>query len=394
MVGLLQEWERDRRLLVDQQSQEERVLRALVMEKPTMLTAGAPTTLRPAASLLVAPQMVGDTPVQMMLLRHPVKDRLDRVVQEVRQRLGPVLAEEVERVVRAEFEDVVLEPLVFAVGTKDEQEAAARVRESAERFFEGTWIHRPLHALNRIPPVDAAGHPVLRRKLRGVVQFLEECAAHGRLGGYDFDRLRRKLGLTAAGVAAGGAATDIGAMGAAELAGLPAETLSADQLQQAFQAAVRLDAQELGVKFAQALVGRPADAGPADRGRWYFYLADRAVAEGNTDLALDHVNEGERVDCERNEGRRRNEFELRRGQVHVKRREADQAHDVFDRLLERDPANAKTRGAAVEGMLSLRQGARALRFAEGGLAAARQENDRDSEQYFLELAEAARKQGG
>jgi hypothetical protein len=35
-----------------------------------------------------------------------------------------------------------------------------------------------------------------------------------------------------------------------------------------------------------------------------------------------------------------------------------------------------------------------LRFAEEGVAAARQQNDRDSEQYLLELAAAAKKQMG
>jgi hypothetical protein len=35
-----------------------------------------------------------------------------------------------------------------------------------------------------------------------------------------------------------------------------------------------------------------------------------------------------------------------------------------------------------------------LRFAEEGVAAARQANDRDSEQYLLELVAAAKKQMG
>lgn len=45
-------------------------------------------------------------------------------------------------------------------------------------------------------------------------------------------------------------------------------------------------------------------------------------------------------------------------------------------------------------MLSLKQGARALRFAEDGLTIARQRGDRDSEQYLQELAGAAKKQMG
>src|SRR5262249_26870093 len=109
------------------------------------------------------------------------------------------------------------------------------------------------------------------------------------------------------------------------------------------------------------------------------------------DAALDHVNEGERIDCEHNEGKRRNDYELRRAQVHAKRGEVDQAFEVFTRLVERDPGNMKVRGAAAEAMLAARDGAKALRFAEDGLVKARQRNDRDSEQYLMELAAAARK---
>src|SRR5205823_5123818 len=103
-------------------------------------------------------------------------------------------------------------------------------------------------------------------------------------------------------------------------------------------------------------------------------------------------NEGERVDCEQNEGRRRNDYEVRRGQVHVKRGEADQAQDVFRRLIEREPSNLKYRGTAAEAMLALKQPARALQFAEEGLAAARHANDRDSEGYLMELVAATKRQ--
>jgi hypothetical protein len=181
-------------------------------------------------------------------------------------------------------------------------------------------------------------------------------------------------------------------MGTAELAGLKVEGLTLEQLEQAYQAAQKLDAEELAAHFARALVARPPQPERADRFPWYSYLTQRALKEGKTDEALDLVNEGEKADCEHNEGRRRNDYELRRGQVHVKRREADAAEDVFRRLIEREPSNLRYRGAAAEAMLSLQQGARALRFAEEGLAAARQANDRDSEQYLMELAKAARKQ--
>jgi tetratricopeptide (TPR) repeat protein len=389
LFALLQEWERDRRLAGVQASQEEGVLSAVVLEKPTVLTAGVtgPPQRVAAYLLLVGP---------LLRLRHPVKESLDRVCAEVQQRAGPGMSPGLEKVSPATFSDVVLEAVAFPVGVTDKAVGEQRARDFAAAYFEETWIHRPLHALSGVPPVDAAGHPSLRKKLLGVIQFLQDCAAGGIVQTYDFDRLRRKLGLLGGAPAAPGApaaAADIGALGAAELAALPSD-LPDGQLEQAYQAALRLDAQDLASRFARELVARPPRPDRPDRAPWYFHLIQRALAEGNTDEALNRVNEGERADAEHNEGRRHNDYEQRRAQVHLKRGEAEQAQEVFDRLLERDPGDLRARGRAAEAMLSLRQGARALRFAEEGLARARQQNDRDSEQYFLELVAAARKQVG
>ncbi len=392
VMALLQGWERDHRLVGVQSKQEEGILSGLVLEKPTVLAAGAGPPQRLGAYLLILGPL--------LRLRHPNKAMLDSVCAEVQQRAAAGLTPPVERVTPAAFSDVVLDAVVFPIGP-DREASLKRILEHAQQYFEETWIHKPLKALGGVPPVDAAGHRGLRKKLRGVVEFLRQCAAHGVIQGYDFDRLRRKLGLlepapapaaAAAGAAAG--AGDIGAMGAGELAGLEAGGLSPEQLEQAYQSAVRLDAAELAGRFARELIGRPAHAERPDRAPYYFHLAQRALAEGNTDEALNLVNEGERVDCEQNEGRRRNDYELRRAQVHMKRGEVDQAQEVYDRLVERDPTNLRARCSAAEAMLSQRQGARALRFAEEGLAQARKQNDRDSEQYFLELVGAARKQGG
>src|SRR5262249_25118790 len=150
---------------------------------------------------------------------------------------------------------------------------------------------------------------------------------------YDFDRLRRKLGLLdgapPAAAAAGGA--DIGAMGTAELSALAVDSLSEAQLEQARQSAVKLDVQELATKFAQTLIARPRTPGEntlPDRGPTYLYLVQQAVAANDTDTALNLINDGESDDCEHNEGRRQADYELRRAQVLVKRREADAAFEV------------------------------------------------------------------
>jgi hypothetical protein len=183
-------------------------------------------------------------------------------------------------------------------------------------------------------------------------------------------------------------------MGTAELAALSSTNLSDEQLEQAYQTAVKLDAEELAANFARQLIARPVGSERLDRFPWYSYLSQHALRSGDKEAALDYINEGEKADCEHNEGRCRNEYELRRGQIHVKRGELEQAAEVFQRLIERVPNNFRYRGSAAESMLSLRQPARALRFAEEGVVAARQANDRDSERYLQELAAAAKKQIG
>jgi hypothetical protein len=182
-------------------------------------------------------------------------------------------------------------------------------------------------------------------------------------------------------------------MGTAELAGLAVDSLSDEKLDQAYQAAKSLDARELAGRFAQALVSRPARPGQPDRFPWYAHLVELALGEKNTDQALKWVDEGQNADREQNEGQRQNDFELRRGQILAKRGDAAAAGDVFEQLIERAPDQMRYRGSAAEAMLGLKDAARALRFAEGGLAKSRQQNNRESEEYFKELVAAAKKQG-
>jgi hypothetical protein len=384
---LLQDWEQSHRLVGLQSRQEENFLSGLVLEAPPLLTAGTVLTqpARLASYLLIVEGI--------LRLWGSVKESLDRVRAELVQRVGAGITEARQEVGPAHFTDVVMEAITFPVGATNQQQADQMLTDHAARFFEEAWIHRPLRSLTGVPPIDAAGHGTLRKKLRGVIQFLAECAALGLLHAYDFERLRRKLGLLEAAPAAK-AGPNIAAMGTAELAALPADQIPDEQLEEAFQTAVKLDARDLAGRFAKDIVARPPRAERPDRYPWYTHLIQSALQEGNTDAALDYVNEAEKADCEQNEGRRRNEYELRRGQIHAKRGETDAARDVFQRLIERVPTELRYRGSAVEAMLSARQGAPALQFAEQGLAKAREQNDRDSEQYFMELVAAAKKMAG
>jgi tetratricopeptide (TPR) repeat protein len=391
LFNWLQEWQREHRLTAVQVRREEGVVSAVILDRAGLVTAGGAANPFPklGAYLLI----IND----LLRVWSTNEQALERIRQDLQQGAGPSLSE--PRLVRgpAHFGDVFAEAVVFPSGVS-EAEAQTLLQEHIQRYFEENWIHRPLRSLNNVPPIDAAGQPTLRKQLLGVVQFLQECAT-GSPPPYDFDRLRRKLGLLSGGAAEArpgseGAALDIQAMETAELAALEPEKLADEQVEQAYQVAQKLDARELASRFARTLVGRPPRPDRPDRFPWYAYLVQSALAKGDTQSALQYVDEGEKADCEYNEGRRRNDYELRRGQVLAKGGDTESARDVFERLIARAPNELRYCGTAAESMLSVKRGATALQFAEQGLARARQQNNRESEQYFLELVEAAKKQTG
>jgi tetratricopeptide (TPR) repeat protein len=388
MQALLQEWH-DTGRLVQVPTGEEGVFFALLLEltRSGLITAGLPGV--EVARLAGYLTILGPN----AQVRGADEEAVGRLREQMRERLRLNLGEAQEKRRPARFADVVSEAI--SLPTRGSEGAPGPV-ENAQKYYEEKWPQQARKSLSGNTPVDAASHTNLRKKLRGVVRFIADCAVGGMLNGVDFDKVRRKLGLlageSAAPAASAGAAPDPASMGAAELAGLKADVLSDEQLEQAFQSAQKLDAQELAAHFARSLVGRPANAARPDRYPAHAYLIQRALAEGQLDAALDHVNEGERADCEQNEGRRRNDYELRRAQVHTRRGEADQAEDTYRRLIERVPDQLKYRGSAAEAMLTLKQPTRALKFAEEGIEQARRQKDRDSEQYLLELAGAAKKQ--
>jgi tetratricopeptide (TPR) repeat protein len=372
-----------------QVNQEEGMLMAVILDPP-------PPALTPELTAKQMPRigamamLVGG----MVRMWHINKDAWQRTVDALKAAIGPALAGE-PYVTRgpAKFHEILNDALPLMRGNATEEERKSFAQEHFAKHFEEIWLQRPLKSLGNVPPIDAAGHPVLRKKLLGAIQFLQEIAAGGKLD-YDFERLRRKLNLTA-GAAPAEATTagpDIAAMAAPELAALKLDELADPQLEEVFQTAQKLDARDLAGKFAQALVNRPSRADKPDRFPWHNHLIQLAITQNDWDAALKYLNDGEKDDCEHNEGRRRNDYELRRGQVHAKQGVFDQAQEVFDRLIARVPSELKVRVSAAEAMLSAKQAGQALKYAEAGLAEARKQNSRDFEGHFLELADAARRQ--
>jgi tetratricopeptide (TPR) repeat protein len=385
MIDFLQRWDNEQRLGGVKNDEEQRTLMGIVLDREGgLVQAGA--NVQPGRFGTYFALAGG-----YFRLWTTNREVLERIRHEAEQSAGASLSEPRRSRKNAKFSDVFIDALIFPLRTEETDKAQAIIREHGQRYLEEQWARRSLKSLSGTTPLDAAGHANLRKKLLGAVQFLEACAA-GPNQTFDFDRLRHKLGI---GPKPAGEAVNqqlaFDAMSAADLAALAIEKLDVAQLDQAQKAAQKLDAQELGVHFAKALVARPA-ASDSDRYATFAYLVQQSLANGDFAAARGYVDSGEKHDCEHNEGRRRNDFELRRGQVLAKQGEAGAAKGVFERLIHRSPDDFRFRAAAAESMLSLKHGADALRFAEEGLQLARAKNNRDSEQHFMELAAAARKQ--
>jgi tetratricopeptide (TPR) repeat protein len=389
-LQVLSEYEKQGLLAGARVDEEQGIVSALILETPPpALTPelAAKQSLKPAAYF----RLVGN----FVRIWNSEKESLDKVLGFFKEKLGGMIAEAHAGRAPAKMLDIFSPGLRIPRQAASNEEAAARVREVFEKYFEDEWLYRPLKSLNGVKPVDAGGDPVLRKKLRGVLLFLKECAALTRTP-YDFERLTSKLGMSSAAPAStspadGASKPNIAALSAEQLAGVAPDTLSSAELDLAYQTALKLDARELAGKFASLLVGRPPYAERSDRFPLYQLLVNQATAQGNFDSALDYVNEGEADDCSNNEGKRRNEWELRRAQLHAKRGEYDQAKDVFDRLIARVPNEMSYRISATETMLSARQKEHALAYAKEGHAAAVKQKNRDLEGHFQELMSAAQK---
>jgi tetratricopeptide (TPR) repeat protein len=390
-VAELGELERAGLLAGTRVNQEEGVLSAIILEPPPpALTPEleARQGLKPAAYVAMMSNFIR--------LWNTKREPLDAAFERIRQKLGDLIVQTQSTRGPAKFLEALSEAIAFPRNLASQDDAQQRMREGFEKFYEDVWIHRPLKSLGNVSPMDAVGHGALRKKLRGVLQFLGECFALTKYP-YDFDRLLRKLGLLDAAAQTdvpsdAGQKVDVTTLGAAELAGLKVESLASAELDQAYQAALKLDAKDLAGKFAAQLVERPAYAERADRFGLFQFLINQETAAGNLDSALDFLNDGERDDCEHNGGRRRNEYELRRAQLHAKRGEFDDAERVYDGLIARMPTELNYRVNAAETMLSARQGAKALKYAKDGGAVALKQNSRDLEGHFKELMAAAQKQ--
>jgi tetratricopeptide (TPR) repeat protein len=426
IMGLLRAWEQGRRLRGVRANQETGVMTALIVEElPSLLAVGSATLARVTAKMIIAGGAIR--------LFHPDRDSVAKVADEIRTALQLAVEQPIEQTTPIAFGDVVLEALAHPTQTSDVGAAESKLKEHSRHYFEDVWIHRPLRSLSGVPPIDAPGSKTLRKKLFGVVKFLEDCfdsvRPHKQIGeqfvpvdSYDLGDLRHKLGLeyvsapppdvkvppdapasreherperTASPPVAHAPGSpkkrDISALNAAELAGLDVAALSVEELEQAMRAALKLDARELAVAFARAGLGKPFDPAKPDRYPLYATAITGSVAEGEPAKAVELAEQGEKYDAEHNAGNRAVEFALKKAQLFVKMKDADRAAAAFDGLIATHPDEGKFYTTAAEEMLRMKKPAKALAFAERGVETARRTNNRDLEGHSQELVAAAKR---
>jgi tetratricopeptide (TPR) repeat protein len=427
--GLLQTYSQSGKLRGVRVNRETNVIVGLIVEElPSLIAVGSVTLARVAARL-----MIGQGAVR---LSHPNRESVAKVADDIRTALQLAVEQPVESTTALSFGDVVLEALAQPTGSADEALLEAKLRDYATHYFEDVWIHRPLKALSGNSALDAVGSKVLRKHVFGVVKFLADCfesiVPQKQVGQdlvplnlYDFAGLRHKLNLEyvradppkvhvpveapaapaappapapSAPVAAAGAARppepkkrDIGSMNAAELAALDLAALSVGELEHAMLAAVKLDARDLAVAFAQAGLVKPFDAATPDRYRLYAVAITGAATGGDTTRAAELIDRGAQYDADHNGGQRATDYKLQKTRLYVKAKDADRAATEYESLVAMHPDEGKFYTTAAEDMLRLRAGAKALQFAEAGLEAARRTNNRDLEGHCEELVAAAKR---
>jgi tetratricopeptide (TPR) repeat protein len=388
---------KERRLIGVRVDRERALITGILLDEVAPFSSSVGSAVaRTLAYLMVAPGG--------LRIYHAAEESVDKAADEIDAKLPPAVGPAQSHKSRVDFSDVALEAMAYPTEDTALDPIEHKLRDFARNFFEEIWVQRPFRALSGATPLDAASHPTYRKRLGGLVRFYQDCfdgispwaneaEKQKKVSLYDFDRLRRKLGLISGVPQAGAGEIDFDTLSVGELAGLSSESWDDDQLGKAFRAAIRLDARDLAGKYSRIAVSRPGVAG-VDRFPYFAQLIQLAQAENDYPKIVQLLDDAEKTDREFNEGRHRKDYGLRRGQTLAKQGDADKAAEVFKGLIAEDPNETKYYATATETMLSQKQGQRALEFAEQGLAKARSQNNRDLEGHFLELVEAAKKQVG
>lgn len=269
------------------------------------------------------------------------------------------------------------------------EQADRLLNEKMRSYFEDRWAHRPLVSLKGISPLDAVGHPKLRRKVAGLILLLEQLLQTFQTKlPYTMDELRHKLGLDQAvpvDAASAGDANAITGMNAAELAALTPETLSEEDLKAAFTSAKRLDANELATKFAQSLVAKAASLPDFDGFIYDQHIVFQLLGEDRVERAYVSILKAIERDAKNNAGKRSIDYRKLRFKVLLAGKRIAEARIDIDKLLSEKGEDLDIFVFATEELLRFGQKDLASKYAGMGKLIAAKKSDRDRFSFFEEI---------
>lgn len=396
---LLQQLEAEQRLIGARLIEEHGIFSALIVEHlPALLETGTKLA-RPLANFMVG----GGA----MRIWSTSSENVQNIVQDFRDRLMLAVGEPQTHESHANLQDIGNDMIAYPIQVTDPDDATRKLKEYAERFLLDELPARPFKALNGTAPLDAVGSTLLRKKLLGLLRFLEDCVdanvpkfqnkADGEvIALFDFSKLRHKLGLDMRAADAQvpqheQASRDFSGMSAADLGQLRPAELSTAELEQAMRAAIKLQAHELAVAFANEGAARPIDAEKPDRYPFFACIMTGAVVLGQPDAAIKALADGRAWDAAHNSGQRANEYGLRSAALYAKLGRVDESVEEFDAVIDRNPNEGNLYVKAAETMLSIKNGAKARYFAEKGIARAKTTGQRDLQEACEDLLAAAKK---
>ena len=264
------------------------------------------------------------------------------------------------------------------------QKADHFVRESLRGYFEDRWSHQPLHSLQGNTPLDAVGHPILRRKLLGCIALLEQVMQTISVKvPYTMDELRHKLGLDqVVATEATDAPASVTARNAEQLSQLNIVTASDEELKQAFVSAKRLDANELATRFAQALIQRAGNQPGIDSWVYDQHIVFQLLGEDRIERAYVTVLKAMERDAKLQGGKRSIDYRKLRLKVLLAGKRLHEAKVDIDKLILENSDNLDLYVFVIEELLRFGHKELACKYATQAKAQAEKKGDRDRLSFF------------
>jgi tetratricopeptide (TPR) repeat protein len=195
------------------------------------------------------------------------------------------------------------------------------------RFLAEEWPKQPRKFLDGKTPEQAAAEPLGRIKLLGLLLYVELGGQRQRATSFDFNELRRQLGLPEAGSIdpAGASISDVPL---ARLARLQMDKLSDEDLLRAFSRAAHYRAAAAAQKAALELVSRTNLDGKIDKAAIYTTLA---YLTQDTRQALEFVEHARRI--AENAGQSSAAYDIHELTLRVRRGEGQDFTRLMDHLV-------------------------------------------------------------